>query len=280
MNRKIIVNADDFGQVPNINEAVIRGHEEGIITSASVIITSNFSEEALRIAKDYPELSLGLHFNFSSDKPVSSSHTTFADNGRFPDADRMTKEGKTKEFFKRALEMRSDEIYYEMEAQIELFRGWYGEVPCHCDIHWFLGSLENFTAPYVAIAKRYQMFIRPPVVFGSLDTEEWNPNLWRIDQKFVDQLKFKGLETTDFINFRFSGRENSNVESLEKILADLEEGVTEIVCHPGLKQENPTAWGNLDWYGEFKTLTSPGIKEFIREQKIKLTSHKELKRQK
>ena len=35
-SRRLIVNADDFGRSRSINEAVIRAHEEGILTSADL----------------------------------------------------------------------------------------------------------------------------------------------------------------------------------------------------------------------------------------------------
>ncbi|MGH7993509.1 MAG: ChbG/HpnK family deacetylase, partial [Limisphaerales bacterium] len=35
--RRLIVNADDFGRSHSINEAVIRAHREGILTTASLM---------------------------------------------------------------------------------------------------------------------------------------------------------------------------------------------------------------------------------------------------
>ena len=36
--RYLIVNADDFGQSPGINRGVIEAHENGIVTSASLMV--------------------------------------------------------------------------------------------------------------------------------------------------------------------------------------------------------------------------------------------------
>jgi predicted glycoside hydrolase/deacetylase ChbG (UPF0249 family) len=36
--RRLIVNADDFGRSASINQAVIRAHREGILTTASLMV--------------------------------------------------------------------------------------------------------------------------------------------------------------------------------------------------------------------------------------------------
>ncbi|MGN6555903.1 MAG: ChbG/HpnK family deacetylase, partial [Verrucomicrobiota bacterium] len=37
-SRRLVVNADDFGRSRSINEAVIRAHRDGILTSASLMV--------------------------------------------------------------------------------------------------------------------------------------------------------------------------------------------------------------------------------------------------
>src|SRR6266705_6008158 len=59
--RRLIVNADDFGRSHSINEAVIRAHKEGILTSASLMVNEPAFEEAVELAKANPTLGVGLH---------------------------------------------------------------------------------------------------------------------------------------------------------------------------------------------------------------------------
>ena len=59
--RRLIVNADDFGRSPSINEAVIRAHREGILTSASLMVNEPAFEEAAVLARQNPRLAVGLH---------------------------------------------------------------------------------------------------------------------------------------------------------------------------------------------------------------------------
>jgi hopanoid biosynthesis associated protein HpnK len=59
--RRLIVNADDFGRSPSINEAVIRAHREGILTSASLMVNEPASDAAVELARQNPRLGVGLH---------------------------------------------------------------------------------------------------------------------------------------------------------------------------------------------------------------------------
>src|SRR5512137_1430313 len=59
--RRLIVNADDFGRSASINEAVIRAHREGILTTASLMVNEPACAEAVALAKENPNLGVGLH---------------------------------------------------------------------------------------------------------------------------------------------------------------------------------------------------------------------------
>jgi predicted glycoside hydrolase/deacetylase ChbG (UPF0249 family) len=61
--RRVIVNADDFGQSPGINGGVVRGHEEGIVTSASLMVRWPAAAEAAAYCRAHPALSVGLHLD-------------------------------------------------------------------------------------------------------------------------------------------------------------------------------------------------------------------------
>lgn len=59
--RRLIVNADDFGRSASINEAVIRAHREGILTTASLMVNEPGFAEAVALARENPRLGVGLH---------------------------------------------------------------------------------------------------------------------------------------------------------------------------------------------------------------------------
>lgn len=61
----LIVNADDFGQSLGINRGVIRAHEHGIVTSATLMVRWPAARQAAEYARRRPGLSLGLHLDLA-----------------------------------------------------------------------------------------------------------------------------------------------------------------------------------------------------------------------
>lgn len=60
-SRRLIVNADDFGLSPSVNQAVIRAHREGILTTASLMVNEPGCAKAVQLAKENSRLGVGLH---------------------------------------------------------------------------------------------------------------------------------------------------------------------------------------------------------------------------
>jgi predicted glycoside hydrolase/deacetylase ChbG (UPF0249 family) len=61
--RYLIVNADDFGLSPGVNRGVIEAHENGIVTSASIMVRWPAAAEAAAYAREHPDFGLGLHLD-------------------------------------------------------------------------------------------------------------------------------------------------------------------------------------------------------------------------
>ena len=92
-NRRLIVNADDFGRSAEINEAVIRAHEDGILTTASLMVTGEAFAEAVALAKAHPRLGVGLHLTLICGRPALAPHLVpglVAPNGEFRDTPAST----------------------------------------------------------------------------------------------------------------------------------------------------------------------------------------------
>lgn len=61
----VIVNADDFGRCEAVNVAVAQAHDRGVLSSASLLVTGPAANEAAAIARDRPQLGVGLHLALS-----------------------------------------------------------------------------------------------------------------------------------------------------------------------------------------------------------------------
>lgn len=68
--RRLVVNADDFGRSPSVNEAVIRAHRDGILTTASLMVNEPSCAEAVALARENPTLGVGLHLSLVCGRPA------------------------------------------------------------------------------------------------------------------------------------------------------------------------------------------------------------------
>jgi predicted glycoside hydrolase/deacetylase ChbG (UPF0249 family) len=110
----LIVNADDFGRSPGINEGVAESHEGGIVTSASLMVRFAAAEGASAYARSHPRLSVGLH--------VDLSEWTIQD-------------GEWRPLYERVPQDDEGAVDGEIDAQLAAFRGLLGRDPTHLDAH-------------------------------------------------------------------------------------------------------------------------------------------------
>ncbi|MFC1501222.1 carbohydrate deacetylase [Elusimicrobiota bacterium] len=61
--KKLIINADDFGYRQDINEGIIFSHQNGLVSSTSLLINKEAAEDAVAQSKDNPNLGIGLHLD-------------------------------------------------------------------------------------------------------------------------------------------------------------------------------------------------------------------------
>jgi predicted glycoside hydrolase/deacetylase ChbG (UPF0249 family) len=73
--KAIIITGDDFGLALPVNEAIVRAHYNGVLTTASLMVGSKFVEDAVKRAKESPSLKVGLHIVVVEGKSVLSPDT-------------------------------------------------------------------------------------------------------------------------------------------------------------------------------------------------------------
>lgn len=111
--RVLIVNADDFGRSPGVNRGVIRAHEHGVVTSASLMVRWPAAEEAAAYARG-GSLSVGLHL----------------DLGEWEYRD-----GKWQQRYQVLPKPTADTVAEEIGRQLELLEQLIGRPPTHLDSH-------------------------------------------------------------------------------------------------------------------------------------------------
>jgi len=63
MSKYLIVNADDFGLSPGVNRGIIEAAENGILTSASLMVRQPAAADAASYARKALKISVGLHLD-------------------------------------------------------------------------------------------------------------------------------------------------------------------------------------------------------------------------
>ena len=58
---RLLMRADDMGNSYGRTLGIIKAHKDGIITSTSIMATSQFFEESVRLCKQNPKLAIGVH---------------------------------------------------------------------------------------------------------------------------------------------------------------------------------------------------------------------------
>ncbi len=132
--RRLIVNADDFGQSVGINRGVIETHERGIVTSVSLMVRWPAAEEAAAYARSHPGLSVGLH--------VDLRELAYRDGRWEP-----------------LYEVDADPAV-EIPRQLERFRELVGLEPTHLDSHQHVHHDEPVKAIMVALAGQLRVPLR------------------------------------------------------------------------------------------------------------------------
>jgi predicted glycoside hydrolase/deacetylase ChbG (UPF0249 family) len=134
----LIVNADDFGRSPGVNHGVIRCHEQGIVTSASLMVRWDGAGEAAAYAQR-GSLAVGLHL----------------DLGEWVYRD---------EEWRVRYEVLARETPQVVEAevvrQLERFERLVGRPPSHLDSHQHVHREEPARAAVLRIGKRLNVPVR------------------------------------------------------------------------------------------------------------------------
>ena len=71
----LIVNADEFGASRGVNCGIFEAHRRGIVTSASLLVNTRWSEAAAEMSRALPELSVGLHADLTRDLQAGASES-------------------------------------------------------------------------------------------------------------------------------------------------------------------------------------------------------------
>ena len=75
MERRLIINADDFGLCESVNKGIVEAHTKGVLTSTTIMANMPAAEQAVDLAKNLPTIGIGVHLNLTAGKPLCQDNT-------------------------------------------------------------------------------------------------------------------------------------------------------------------------------------------------------------
>jgi chitin disaccharide deacetylase len=286
--KRLIVNADDFGFTRGTNEGIVRAFKDGIVTSTTLMANGEAFEHAVELAKANPTLGIGCHLAAVGGPAVLPEVSSLVDrSGLMPKTLTDLITGLTRGIVKY------QDIEREFTAQVERLIS-AGLKPTHLDTHKHTAihplvakamarvanefAIKSVRFPFESFGNRYagkpvrakrRLYFRQRVL--SLATAPGAIQFKRVLQKYH-------LRTPDyFCGVALTGLLDSQVVC--RILGSLRDGVTELMCHPALyDQQLETATTRLkrERQQEFEALTDATVLRCVDEQKIALMSYAEL----
>jgi predicted glycoside hydrolase/deacetylase ChbG (UPF0249 family) len=214
--KKLVVNADDFGFTRDVNEGIERAHREGILTATTLMAHGAAFDDAVRRARDLPDLDVGVHL-------------TLVGGQRYP---------ATVSRLIIAMARGRIDVAGEMREQIETVLA-AGIRPTHLDAHKHTHLLPPVLQHVAALSREYGIpWVRRPFDFPiqasgvPLARRVVARAMGAFSGRFYGVLRRYGCRTTDhFAGFRITGRYDT--AELCALIRALPEGVTELMTHPG-----------------------------------------------
>lgn len=282
--RLIVINADDFGFSTGVNQAIITAHEQGILTSTSLMVTAEAADQAIALARNHPQLAVGLHLVLvcgRSALPPSKIPHLVDSKGNFPND--PVKAGLHYQFNWAARQ----ELRWEIQAQLEKFCD-SGLPLSHVDGHLHMHSHPVVLGILAELAEEFKIkVIRLPSEELRLTLKLDRRHLW---QKLIWSGVFSGLR-----QYGESLLKSQGVGFAERVYGLLQSGcitekyllglipqiqadLVEIYCHPDIVIPGEPLNGSLgSGATELAALLSQPVRQVLRENRFELTNYSTLK---
>jgi len=263
--RVLIVNCDDFGMHDAINAAVVDSIENGIASSASLMLPCPAAASAMRLLRERPHIPFGIHLALIRD----SREDCWGPIAAKADVPSLLDPG-TGELYvdtpaqRTALlaEARLTDIERELRAQIDAVVD-AGLAPTHLDWHCLAdGGRADILDLAMVLAEEYGLAARVWLDEGRRKAREQGKPV--VDNAFLDSYAI-GLD----------GR----AETCARMLRELPRGLTEWAVHPAHGDEprqtiEPSGWQIRR--SDHAFLTSAQAREILEQESITLIDYRPL----
>jgi predicted glycoside hydrolase/deacetylase ChbG (UPF0249 family) len=271
MSSRLIVNADDYGRSSEVSRGIREAHLNGVVSSTTCLMNfANIDEDIALALQETPKLGLGVHLVLTAGNPLlppDQIPTLTAGDGAFPKYD---------PFFHGLAQIDAVQLKAEWRAQIEKFIRISGQKPTHLDSHHHAAFWsEQLFRTMLELAIEYGCAIRQIAAQPGGGLNGLPVPLFEQVREFVPRLLAEFSPPVPDLFYASFYDEMATTENLLSIIYDLpQEGVFELMCHPGYADEyliNATIYARQR-DKELAVLTRRGIMQAITDRQIELAT--------
>ena len=286
--KNLIVNADDLGWTEGVNRGIAEAHRHGIVTSTSMLANGKAFAKAVELVEKMPALGIGVHLNLSDGAPVAERKQV----GSLVNSKGIMQGGPESLLLRMARRgLAVEQVEREWDAQIRKVRD-AGIQPTHLDGHKHVHMLPGLFEIALRLGKRHGIgAVRiaheaSPLRAALSAGEEQHAGVVMRQGVQARGLKLlardarelaerAGIATADY----FCGIAQTGEltrEGIARLLENLPEGTTELMCHPGYAdaelEKSATRLQNSR-QTELEILTDKGIRKLVASQGIRLIDY-------
>lgn len=248
--RKVIINADDFGLTMGCSLGIIKALKEGLVTSTTIMMNMPKTKDSIQLAKENMINAMGVHLNLTAGRPLSPTNeipSLLDKQGRF---------NKTNIYPSKTLNL--NEVERELERQINAFLDNKLELT-HLDSHHHVHMNKGIKDVCIDLARKYDLPLRLPHIGNIKSDAEY------------------GIVTPHSLSCDFYN-EGATMEQFKKIIDGIARGITEIMTHPGIVDDELTRVSSYNHKRgrELEILTDKRLIDWMGEKDIQLISFKDL----
>lgn len=257
-----------------MTEGAIRAHTEGVVTACSIVANGAAFEHAVERLRDVPQLEVGVHLALVEERPLASHVPSLVGgNGLFHESYTA--------FAPRyvARLIRMSEVEHELRMQIERVLGT-GLAVTHLNGHQHLHLLPRIFDLVHLMAEEYGVrYVR------TVSEPRRAPGVSPLRKASVAMLSSLGRRARRHCAFVTTNDRTigvlqaGQIQDVEPLLDEVD-GVTELVCHPGVgdaELAEAYEWGYA-WDAEREALCRPSLREALIRRQIRLVGPSEAAR--
>mgnify|MGYP000869710617 FL=1 len=265
--KQIILNADDFGRHELINRAVEKGAADGVLRSATLMPGGAAFDDAVALARHTPALGVGIHLTLVNGNPVlppAEIPSLVTQEGVFADDHTA--------FAVRLLrgKVNPEEVRAELAAQLRRMEA-AGIHPTHADSHQHMHVLPGIIDIVLDLCKEARLpAMRAPRAplfvgdFGGVGQLIGRTGLAVLARRAAAKAKRRGIRVPDHFAGIVAG-EAVDTATLTRIAANLRDGTTEVMLHPGTDNAvliRASFWEH-DFEAELAAVCAPAVQDAL-----------------